>query len=114
MAKGLIGKSEFYNKLTSTDKKTFDRLVEIEIEDERRCANCGGEDCICCEYYLDRQKWVSPEELFPYANEDIPGIDSEEFLDWIAANNMEDWDPEDAYWEFQDDWLHSDMPDFMY
>lgn len=36
----------------------------MEMEDENRCANCGGEDCICCEYYHDRQKWVEPDELF--------------------------------------------------
>jgi hypothetical protein len=44
--------------------QVLERLAEIEQEDEDRCAGCGGEDCICCEYYHDRQRWVSPEELF--------------------------------------------------
>lgn len=46
------------------EEKVARRLSEIEKEDADRCASCGGEDCICCEYYLDRKKWVSPYELF--------------------------------------------------
>lgn len=49
---------------TRLQRKTIDRLAEIEAEDRDACANCGGEDCICCERYIDRQKWVGPEELF--------------------------------------------------
>ena len=55
--------------LTSYEREVCERLAEIEDEDADRCANCGGEDCICCEYYHDRQKWIDPEELFQ--NEDI-------------------------------------------
>lgn len=61
--KGLIGQNEF-RELTSYERTVANRLAEIEKEDEDRCNGCGGEDCICCEYYLDRQKWVSPSELF--------------------------------------------------
>lgn len=55
---------KMYNEYTALEKDIIHRLAEIEQEDEDACANCGGEDCICCEIYLDRQKWVSPEELF--------------------------------------------------
>lgn len=64
MAKGLIGRNEFGEMLTAVQRQTLERLAEIEQEDADRCAGCGGEDCCCCEYYLDRQKWQSPEELF--------------------------------------------------
>lgn len=57
---GLMGSGEF----TALQRQVIDCLAEIEQEDAERCANCGGEDCVCCEYYIDRQKWVSPEELF--------------------------------------------------
>ena len=62
--KGLQGKNEFRREYTAAQMEILQRLAEIEQEDEDRCANCGGEDCICCEYYHDRQNWVSPEELF--------------------------------------------------
>lgn len=62
--KGLMGTGEFTALLTADQRRLAERLSEIEKEDADRCANCGGEDCVCCEYYLDRQKWVSPEELF--------------------------------------------------
>lgn len=62
--KGLIGMGEFTALLTADQIQLAERLAEIEEEDADRCANCGGEDCVCCEYYLDRQKWQSPEELF--------------------------------------------------
>ena len=64
MAKGLIGKSEFRREYTSAQMQVLERLAEIEQEDEDRCKGCGGEDCMCCEYYHDRQKWVEPDELF--------------------------------------------------
>lgn len=56
--------------LTLEQRKLAERLAEIEKQDANRCANCGGEDCICCEIYHDRQKWVSPEELFGYEEYD--------------------------------------------
>lgn len=62
--KRLQGRSDFGNFLTSVQRRTAERLAEIEREDTDRCAGCGGEDCVCCEYYIDRQKWTSPEELF--------------------------------------------------
>lgn len=62
--KGLMGTGEFTALLTLEQRLLAERLAEIEEEDSERCTNCGGEDCICCEYYLDRQKWISPEELF--------------------------------------------------
>ncbi len=64
MAKGLIGNMSFTEMLSAEQKRLAKRLSEIEQEDADRCAQCGGEDCMCCEYYLDRQRWQSPEELF--------------------------------------------------
>ena len=64
MPKGLQGQNTFRKEYTSAHMQILGRLAEIEQEDEDRCAGCGGEDCICCEYYHDRKKWVSPEELF--------------------------------------------------
>lgn len=62
--KGLQGKTPFSNMLTAEQKRIAKTLAEIEQEDVDRCARCGGEDCICCEYYHDRQNWKLPEELF--------------------------------------------------
>lgn len=62
--KRLMNSMSFTELLTSEQRILAERLSEIEKEDADRCANCGGEDCCCCEYYLDRQKWKSPEELF--------------------------------------------------
>ena len=62
--KGLQGKNEFRREYTAAQIQILERLAEIEQEDEDRCAGCGGEDCICCEYYHDRKRWTSPEELF--------------------------------------------------
>ena len=56
---------EFNNYLTLVQRQTLERMAEIEREDADRCASCGGEDCVCCEYYQDRQKWKSPHEVFP-------------------------------------------------
>jgi len=64
MAKGLMGVGMFGKLLSSEERRLAERLAEIEQEDADRCAGCGGEDCICCEYYHDRQRWQSPEELF--------------------------------------------------
>ena len=64
MAKGLIGLNEFRNEYTSAQMNILNRLAEIEQEDENRCKGCGGEDCTCCEYFHDRQKWVNPKKLF--------------------------------------------------
>ena len=49
--KGLQGKDEFRREYTSAQMEILHRLAEIEKEDEDRCAGCGGEDCMCCEYY---------------------------------------------------------------
>ena len=62
--KGLMNSMSFTELLTRDERILAERLSEIEKEDADRCANCGGEDCVCCEYYYDRQKWRSPEELF--------------------------------------------------
>lgn len=67
MAKGLQ-RSMLFTDLTKDQQELCIRLSEIEQEDANRCANCGGEDCICCEYYHDRQRWKSPEELFSQDN----------------------------------------------
>jgi hypothetical protein len=57
-------KHRFENRFTALQQETINRLAEIEQQDVDRCASCGGEDCVCCEIYHDRQKWVSPEALF--------------------------------------------------
>ena len=62
--KGLQDKTEFRSAYTDAQMEILQRLAEIEQEDADRCAGCGGEDCICCEYYHDRQRWESPDELF--------------------------------------------------
>lgn len=64
MARGLMGNGMFTELLTSEERRVAEKLAEIEREDADRCAGCGGEDCICCEYYHDRQRWVEPAELF--------------------------------------------------
>lgn len=74
--KGLQGQMQYNNFLNFIQRQTLERLAEIEREDDDRCANCGGEDCVCCEYYLDRQKWKSPDELLDewssYRDEFVP------------------------------------------
>ena len=55
-------KHRFENRFTALQQETINRLAKIEQQDADRCAE--GEDCACCEIYHDRQKWVSPEELF--------------------------------------------------
>ena len=85
--KGLQGKTEFTNYLDSYQRSTLERLAEIEREDADRCANCGGEDCICCEYYIDRQNWVSPDELFGYSRRDNPMYD-----DYVVYDDEEEWE----------------------
>lgn len=53
-----------YMQLTAAQKKLANRLAEIEEEDAQRCRNCGGEDCACCEIYIDRMRWEDPATLF--------------------------------------------------
>ena len=55
---------KMYDEYTGLQRQTIDRLAEIEQEDRNMCQGCGGEDCVCCPIYIDRQKWVSPDELF--------------------------------------------------
>ena len=62
--KCLEANRQFRDMLTRDEREIAERLAQIEDEDANRCAGCGGEDCVCCEYYHDRQGWVSPEELF--------------------------------------------------
>lgn len=110
-----MGNMSFYDRLTGPDKKVVQRLAEIEKEDYDRCSNCGGEDCVCCNIYWDRQRWKSPEELFPYAVEPldlIPDRDSDEYLDWCAINDYEPED-EDNYTEFCGDYLR-DLMEYDY
>ncbi len=65
-------KARFNDQYTPLQREVINRLAEIEKEDADACAGCGGEDCICCEIYHDRQKWVGPDELF--ADDDLFGI----------------------------------------
>lgn len=115
MTHGLQNKTSFYDCLMKSDKNIVKKLAEIEREDADRCSHCGGEDCQCCEYYLDRQKWISPEEMFPYANaqNNVPDIDSDEFKEWLEYNEMTDWDVEEAYEEFYQECLSELKPDFQ-
>lgn len=64
--KGLQGYGKFQELLTYDERVLAERLAEIEQEDAERCIGCGGEDCICCEYWHDRQRWQEPEELFDW------------------------------------------------
>ena len=57
-------KARFDNQYTRVQRELINRLAEIEQEDKNACDGCGGEDCICCPIYLDRQKWVDSDELF--------------------------------------------------
>lgn len=87
--KGLQGRTEFSNYLTSYERRTLERLAEIEQEDADRCEGCGGEDCVCCEYYIDRQKWKSPDELFGYPlYEDYEWCGS---CGWEYEDEEEEW-----------------------
>ena len=49
---------------TQLQQSIINRLAEIEKSDADICAQCGGEDCLCCEIYQDRQRWVSADALF--------------------------------------------------
>lgn len=86
--KGFQGKTPYNDYLISVQRKTLERLAEIEREDADRCANCGGEDCICCEYYLDRQKWVGPEELFD---------------EWNQSDIFHGWHDEDDWYDDEEE-----------
>ena len=57
-------KPNFPREFTALQRSVIDRLAEIEQEDADACADCGGEDCVCCPIYLDRQRWVPASELF--------------------------------------------------
>jgi hypothetical protein len=52
------------NQYTRLQQQIIGRLAEIEQADQDACNGCGGEDCVCCEIYIDRQRWVGPDELF--------------------------------------------------
>ena len=78
--KGLQGQEQY----THLQKKVINRLTEIEQEDSDRCASCGGEDCACCEYYHDRQKWQSPDELFADDDDSLFGYDPADHYDFYC------------------------------
>lgn len=54
----------YTNFLTANQRKFAETMAKIEAEDRETCSHCGGEDCVCCEIYQDRQRWKSPEEMF--------------------------------------------------
>lgn len=58
--------ARFHDTYTALEREVISRLAEIEKEDANACANCGGEDCICCEIYVDRMKWKEPADLFEW------------------------------------------------
>lgn len=59
-----MGKPVFSNQYSAIERQLIGRLAEIERQDQSRCDECGGEDCMCCEYYHDRSAWDGPEALF--------------------------------------------------
>lgn len=68
-----MSKPNFSDEYTYLQRQVIKRLADIEQHDRDACANCGGEDCVCCEIYQDRQRWVSPAELF--ADDDVYDVD---------------------------------------
>lgn len=52
------------NTFTKLQRSIIDSLASIEKSDQEACDGCGGEDCQCCEIYIDRQAWVSADDLF--------------------------------------------------
>lgn len=92
--KGLQSSMEFTNFLNSIERQTLKRLAEIEQEDADRCSECGGEDCVCCEYYIDRQKWKSPAELFGHELGD-PLYDD---YDWCGPCGYTEDDEDEEEW----------------
>ena len=87
--RGLQSNMQYTNFLTAVQRETFERLAEIEKEDADRCANCGGEDCICCEYYHDRQRWSSPEEMLAQWND---SLFADEFYPITYEGEEEEWE----------------------
>ena len=57
-------KAKFSNSYSSIEKEIISKLAEIEKSDQDTCRGCGGEDCLCCEIYQDRTRWVEPDQLF--------------------------------------------------
>jgi len=53
-----------YMALTATQRRVAERLAEIERQDAETCRNCSGEDCVCCEIYMDRMSWKDQYEFF--------------------------------------------------
>lgn len=43
-----------------------DVILYIGGEDMDRCEGCGGEDCCCCEVYMERQADFNYENGFDY------------------------------------------------
>lgn len=77
---------------TQLQQEVINRCAEIEQEDADICANCGGEDCICCEIYQDRMRWKSPEELF----EDDNYYNYVNGPEYYTEDDEEDEEDEDA------------------
>ena len=57
-------KANLDNQYTRLQNEVIGKLADMEQEDQSRCDSCGGEDCCCCEIWLDRQRWVGPDQLF--------------------------------------------------
>ncbi len=49
---------------TRDQRELLDHLADIQAADADACQHCGGEDCLCCEIYQDRIKWVPEDQLF--------------------------------------------------
>jgi len=99
MAKQLLN-----DQYTPLQKKLIDELAAIEQSDRNMCQGCGGEDCACCEIYIDRQKWVGPDELFR---------DADPFESWHDddGHRMEYEDDEDYDGEEEVDLDSMDLED---
>ena len=104
-----MSKPNFHDEYTYLQRQVIKRLAEIEQHDRDACANCGGEDCVCCEIYQDRQRWVSPAELFadddtwnyPHRDDDWNGDYDENDEPVVDDDDIYDVDyrPDDDYSE---------------
>lgn len=81
---------EFTTIYNSREMGIIKELSRIEQEDANVCSNCSGEDCICCEIYLDRQRWVSSDELFSHEVGDPFYDDEDEHYNNYIINLIED------------------------
>ena len=95
-----MSRNYLQDNYTALERDLIHRLAEIEQSDRDLCAGCGGEDCLCCEIYLDRQRWQDPDEMIAqmrdedlYAWED--NCDEDEDDEWPEDDEAEDEEDEE-------------------